>query len=318
MLQRHRPEMSERETRRTIAEVIDNHLNRLGKSQDELDSELSIKLNEFGLLKETFFQGRNFIMNRGLKVAHQAHKVQERKFAGQPYIVHSLRVALLSIDLAQAIGEPVTSELVLGALMHDSIEDSPKFGENEEGGTVFTRDKVKELFGTWSLTGLRAEAIAADSEAFNHNTAKEYGILNDTLYFAKLKHWRKEVFGRRQIIKAADRIDNLLDPITLPGGLVHPISKKAEKLSKKRTTYVHETRDRYRILRLLLPDNSFLGRAVQTATNVSEQTLQNEDLTPENWHEYLNYDTIVDNLIGEIYEAYDKDPHQFLIKEPVA
>jgi len=239
----------------------------------------------------------------------EAHKIQRRKFADQPYLVHPLRVALLSIDLAQAMGEKVTTELVLGALMHDTIEDSPRFGENGKGGAVFKKETVKSLFATWSLFGVKAEAIAADADAFDHNTALEDGKVNDAKYYDKLKHWLRKVFVRRQIIKAADRIDNLLDPLTISEGLSAaelmranflddmdkianqdippqglnnpPEGSLAEKLRQKRINYIEETNKPQGIIKRLLPEGSFLRRAIQKTIDISQQTIYEPSFTPD-------------------------------------
>src|SRR6185437_2418686 len=229
-----RREMNEMEMKNSIGGVMYRHLLRLENTQSELNEQLLDTLTDFGLTRKTFITGENFITTRGIHIAEEAHKLQKRKYAGQPYMVHPLRVALLSIDLAHTMGEEVNHELAIGALMHDTIEDSPKFGPDGTGGAAFKKETVKNLFGSWSLLGHIAENIAADADAFDHNTAIEYGILNDTLYHAKLQHWRRAVMMRRRTIKAADRIDNVLDPISLEGGLVNPISIMAEKLAGKR------------------------------------------------------------------------------------
>jgi hypothetical protein len=104
---------------------------------------------------------------------------------------------------------------------------------------------------------------------------------------------------RRQIIKAADRIDNLLDPLSLDEGLVTPLEgTRAKKLQKKKGKYISETRDATKILRILLPDGSYLSRSVQTAANISEQTLRQKGLTRYNWKEYFgNEDKIIPYVV---------------------
>jgi len=75
------------------------------------------------------------------KFATEAHKGQQRKSTGEPYIVHPLEVA----RILRENGEP---ELVqIAGLLHDTLED-----------TSTTSAQIKNLFGPYVLQLVQAES----------------------------------------------------------------------------------------------------------------------------------------------------------------
>jgi (p)ppGpp synthase/HD superfamily hydrolase len=113
-----------------------------------------------------------------IKFAQMAHEGQVRKYTGEPYIVHPLRVAALS-------GDPA-------AVLHDVIED-----------TSVTAEDLRREFGD-EVARLVEELSnpSHDPEHKNKPRAERKAL--------DLEHARK-MSPRAMLIKAADRIDNLSD-----------------------------------------------------------------------------------------------------------
>lgn len=70
-------------------------------------------------------------INRALEFATKAHGDQRRKYTGELYINHPIEVAKLVADVPGA-----TTEMVMAALLHDVIEDTP-----------VTRSEIESEFG---------------------------------------------------------------------------------------------------------------------------------------------------------------------------
>jgi len=73
---------------------------------------------------------------KGLQIASSSHLNQERS-DGNPYIIHPIRVALLLMKFHN----PTTSEMIIAALLHDSLED-----------TELTEDDISKEFKEPVLT----------------------------------------------------------------------------------------------------------------------------------------------------------------------
>ena len=115
---------------------------------------------------------------RMIKFAQRGHEGQVRKYTGEPYIIHPLRVAVLS-------GDPV-------AVLHDLIEDTP-----------VTADDLRREFG--DEVAILVEELSNPSHDPEHKRkprAERKAI--------DLEH-AKKMSPRAKLIKAADRIDNLSD-----------------------------------------------------------------------------------------------------------
>lgn len=125
---------------------------------------------------------------RALKFADQAHAGQRRKFSGQPYICHPIRVA------ARVAAVPgATDEMVVAAFLHDVVEDC---------GVGL--DEIGKEFGPVVKQLVSEVTNPPDQPGHNRRAREAYR-------FAKLA----TVSNEAKVIKLADRIDNLSD---LPKG----------------------------------------------------------------------------------------------------
>jgi (p)ppGpp synthase/HD superfamily hydrolase len=127
----------------------------------------------------------NNIILRAAAVARDAHKGQERKYSGRPYITHPARVAAQASILPGA-----TEALVAAAWLHDTVED-----------TDLTLEDVRESFG---------EEIASIVHGLTNKFDKaSYPDMNRKAR-KKAEHERLHREPHNvQVLKLLDRIDNL-------------------------------------------------------------------------------------------------------------
>lgn len=85
------------------------------------------------------------------------HSGQYRKSHGVPYVTHLLGVAAL----VGANGG--TEDQVIGALLHDAVEDQPEGLSEDEDTTV--RDEIREQFGSSVL-----DIVDQCTDSFDHDT----------------------------------------------------------------------------------------------------------------------------------------------------
>lgn len=127
-------------------------------------------------------------MNRVIEAARfakQAHEGQVRKFSGDPYIHHPLRVAGRVMLLPQA-----TEDMVVAALLHDVVEDTPVKVE-----------EIRERFG------LEVAALVA---GLTHQFTKDdYPDLNRATRKRREFERLSQLPWAVRAIKLLDRIDNL-------------------------------------------------------------------------------------------------------------
>ena len=133
------------------------------------------------IIDETTF---NSIKNAFLK-AEDAHKKQFRDNR-DPYIFHPLRVCLI---LAKELKIKDKNTLMI-ALLHDVVEDSD-----------VTIEEIKALFG---------DKVAEGVDLLTKNIDFKDDITYQNKYFWHLKRAPKKV----QLVKLADRLDNLRDLAT--------------------------------------------------------------------------------------------------------
>jgi (p)ppGpp synthase/HD superfamily hydrolase len=115
------------------------------------------------------------------RFAAEKHAQQKRKgVAGEPYVNHLLEVALL---VASNLEEPDTN-LIVAALLHDVVEDTP-----------VQPAEVEARFGS-DVAGLVAEVT--DDKSLPKATRKALQVAN-----------ARKKSGRAQWIKLADKISNL-------------------------------------------------------------------------------------------------------------
>ena len=78
-------------------------------------------MNLDGLLKalpEDISPADKTLIERAYRVAEKAHKGQKRA-SGEPYLQHSLAVAMILVELVAPI------PAVAAGLLHDTVEDTP-------------------------------------------------------------------------------------------------------------------------------------------------------------------------------------------------
>lgn len=123
-----------------------------------------------------------------LEFASKAHAGQTRK-DGTPYILHPIRVFMF-IQTTFKVTDLVTG---IGALCHDSVEDV-SWGLQQS-----QRDRIKSQFG--DPVALLVDELTNDETLPSEE--KKTKMIENARSFS----------NRARIIKAADRIDNLLDMV---------------------------------------------------------------------------------------------------------
>ena len=122
------------------------------------------------------------------RFAAEKHAQQKRKGAsGEPYFNHLVEVA----ELIAASSEELDVELVMAALLHDTVED-----------TGVTLPELEERFGP-DVAGLVAEVT--DDKSLPKETRKDLQVRN--------AHKKSE---RAQKLKLADKISNLRSILASP------------------------------------------------------------------------------------------------------
>lgn len=122
-------------------------------------------------------------------LAARAHEGQKRKYSGLPYITHPARVAG-----RVGILPGVTEELVAAAYLHDVLED-----------TKTTREEIEEA--TNAQVGFYVDCMT--------NRSKDSGLPRAQRKAMDREHLAK-IPDEVKLIKALDRIDNLLDCMEAP------------------------------------------------------------------------------------------------------
>ena len=122
-------------------------------------------------------------MNRAVEYAQEKHKLQKRK-DGSPYIIHPLAVAKIVAEMG------LDCDAVLGALLHDCIED-----------TDASFDEIAQLFGQTAaelvegVTKLTRANFSSTEEAQMENLRKMFMAMSKDI--------------RVVLIKIADRLHNM-------------------------------------------------------------------------------------------------------------
>lgn len=84
----------------SVDHIIDQYLNELQNIYSNFDKDISI-------------------IKKACKVAKTAHKLQFRKYSGEPYITHPLSVSIMIAKKTDNL------PIILAAILHDTVEDSP-------------------------------------------------------------------------------------------------------------------------------------------------------------------------------------------------
>ena len=122
------------------------------------------------------------LINRAVQYAQKQHEPQKRK-DGSPYIIHPLAVAEIVAEMG------LDTDAVIGAILHDTIED-----------TTSTHEEITKLFG---------ETVAELVEGVTKLTRVEYSTLEEQ----QMENLRKMFMAmskdiRVVLIKIADRLHN--------------------------------------------------------------------------------------------------------------
>lgn len=120
------------------------------------------------------------VVRKALRFAAMAHRGQQRKLAGMPFIAHPFAVAmnLQRMDCEDSV--------VVAALLHDVVED-----------TAVTSAEIQEQFG-----GEVAAIVASCTELSGEQWETRKALLIETLRTAPV---------RAKVVAAADKLENLRD-----------------------------------------------------------------------------------------------------------
>lgn len=144
-----------------------------------------------GLLEHLMTRGLGDVAGKAdaaFRLATRAHERQQRS-TGEPYVVHPLAVARLLVE-EWGVDD---ADLVVAALLHDTVEDAPE---------VVSLELIGDSFGP----GAR-ELVDLLTKARPAGDGPEAKAARDASYFARLA---AGPVGAR-LVKAADRVDNLRD-----------------------------------------------------------------------------------------------------------
>lgn len=127
------------------------------------------------------------LIGKAISFAVEAHGEQKRKYTGEPYWRHPMRVA----DWLVAVGTPWGSiwddEVIAAAWLHDVVEDTP-----------FTLENIKDEFGS-KVAQLVGELT---------NPSKQYPELNRAARKKMDREALALVSPEAKSIKLADILDN--------------------------------------------------------------------------------------------------------------
>ena len=144
---------------------------------------------------------------RAIDYARQVH-VNYRKGTSVPYVAHLLGVASLVMGESGHVRFPVTEDMVIGALLHDAVED--------EGGLPRLRD-IEANFGKEV-----AKIVEGCTDSFEEDSSKklEWEVRKKS-YIDRL---RKELEGTL-LVSAADKLYNARAILEDYRPLIAPLSK---------------------------------------------------------------------------------------------
>lgn len=161
-------------------------------------------------------------VHTALETARKAHEGQVRKGSNEPYLNHLLRTALLLWEVA----DQRNAAVICTGLLHDTLED-----------TSLSIDEIEDDFGPQVGDMVRAMTQPPLAEGENR--------LERNLKYLEALRWE----GRdAQIVKSADRLDNLL---TMEGAFT----------PERRAEYLLESREG--LLPLTLACNTALYHALK-------------------------------------------------------
>ena len=135
------------------------------------------------VLRERMPNADMALINQAVQYANEKHKFQKRK-DGSPYIIHPLAVACIVVEMG------LDMDAVLGALLHDCIEDTD--ASHEDIAQLFGNTVAELVEGVTKLT--RAD-FSSTEEAQMENLRKMFMAMSKDI--------------RVVLIKIADRLHNM-------------------------------------------------------------------------------------------------------------
>jgi len=123
------------------------------------------------------------LISKAKELATSKHEGQFRKFSGEPYVQHPLRVAQTVLRYKNS---KELDKLMVAAILHDTVED-----------TDTTIEEIRELFG--DLVASLVEELTSDSVKAKENKSL---YLSDKMI--SMSSWAL-------VIKLSDRLDNVSD-----------------------------------------------------------------------------------------------------------
>jgi len=150
-------------------------------------------------------------LDKAIKFATKAHGKQKRKYTGEPYITHPIAV----MEIVR--GVPHTDEMLVAAVLHDTVEDTPvtladikaQFGTKVmklvEGLTDVSRPEDGNRKVRKAMDGAHTAQQPADVQTIKladliHNT-KSISVYDPHFY----KVYREEKIRILDILKEGDR-----------------------------------------------------------------------------------------------------------------
>ncbi len=136
----------------------------------------------------------DFILEKVKQFSAKAHGAQVRKYSGEPYVNHLVRVMETCMEYTDS------KPILAAALLHDVLEDTPLLEEELQGfliGIISTEEAVKTIKLVLALTDVY--------------TTENYPLLNRKKRKYKEAERLSQIDSDAQTIKYADIIDNAVD-----------------------------------------------------------------------------------------------------------
>ena len=237
-------------------------------------------------------------ITRAMNFAKKAHEGQERKLTGAPYYIHPLQVATVANYL---VAKEITSkrtisatETTLIALLHDTVEDAKDIETAKMYRSEITREFGKNVDeGVYALSKVRFESDR------NKHTLKEPQYCEQI----KDKNLRNPLLAL-DIIKAADNIVNLLDPIDIPGSF-----------AMKRAFYEKQNRETFNILNPISIAKS-AGKQFTLYLNDTAKNREAHEKYAQNKRKVIIKNT-EDNRIPRLFDSQGRQDLSILLQTAV-
>jgi (p)ppGpp synthase/HD superfamily hydrolase len=237
-------------------------------------------------------------ITKAMNFARKAHEGQERKLTGAPYYIHPLQVATVANYLiAKEISSKrtvSTTDATLIALLHDTVEDAKDVETAKMFRAEITREFGRDVEeGVYALSKVRFESDR------NRHTLKEPQYCEQI----RDKNHKKPLLAL-DIIKAADNIVNLLDPIDIPGSF-----------GMKKTFYQEQNRESFNILNPISIARS-TGKQFTLYLNDTEKNRDAHEKYAKNKRKVIIKNT-EENRIPRLFDSQGRQDLSILLKTAV-